>query len=311
VEIHDECVECRPRDFVGHAAREARMKPAPFEYHAPETVAEAVALLERHGGEARLLAGGQSLVPMMNFRLAAPAAIVDLNRIGALAYVAEDADAVRIGAMTRQRTVEFSPVVAAKLPLLRDAVQLVGHLPTRSRGTVGGSLAHADPSAEIPMVLLALDGDVLVRGARGERRIAAADLFRDALTTSLAPDEILLEARFPAMRPGAGWAVEEFSRRHGDFALAAIAVVLVRDGARCVAARIAAAGVAAHPLRLDAAEQILLARGLDAGAIEEAAAQAADGVEPLSDQAASGAFRLHLAQVLTARALARAVERAR
>ena len=152
------------------------MKPANFAYHAPASIEEALALLRRHGTDARLLAGGQSLIPMMNFRIAAPSAIIDLGHIPDLAYIEEDGAVVRIGAMTRQRAIEFSPLVGKKLPLLREAIGLVGHLPTRSRGTIGGSIAHADPAAEIPMVLQALDGAVVVRGPQGERSIAAADL---------------------------------------------------------------------------------------------------------------------------------------
>ena len=147
------------------------MKPAKFEYHAPASIDEALAILARYNGEARLLAGGQSLVPMMNFRLARPDAVVDLNRIEGLAYVEEEGEVLRIGAMTRQRRLEFDPLVAAKLPLLREALRWVGHLPTRSRGTIGGSIAHADPSAEIPMVLQALEGEVVARGPQGERRV--------------------------------------------------------------------------------------------------------------------------------------------
>jgi len=286
------------------------MKPAPFEYHAPTSIEEAIGLLQRYGTDARLLAGGQSLVPMMNFRVAAPATIIDVGRIPGLARIVEDGGAIRIGAMVRQRAVEFSPLIAEKLPLLRDAVQLVGHLPTRSRGTIGGSVAHADPSAEIPMVLRALDGEVVARGSAGERRIPAADFFCDALTTALAPDEILLEVRLPVMPAGAGWAVEEFSRRHGDFAIAAVAATVLRNGGGSVEAQIACAGVASRPLRLGAAEEIVRARGLDLDAVKEAAAQAVTGIEPLSDQAASGEFRLHLLQVLTRRALLRAAERA-
>jgi len=287
------------------------MKPARFDYHAPASIDEAVAILARHDGEARVLAGGQSLIPMMNFRLAAPAALVDLNRIPELAFIAEDAGMVRIGAMTRQRALEFSPVIGEKLPLLREAIRLVGHLPTRSRGTIGGSIAHADPSAEIPMVLLALDGCVIARGSAGERRIAAADLLRDALTTSLAPDEIIVEVRLPTMAPGAGCAVEEFARRHGDFAIAAIAVVVVREGDRCTQARIATAGISAHSVRLPEAERVLMANRLGPESIGRAADAAAGEVEPLSDPHASAEFRRHLAGVLTRRALARAVQHAR
>jgi carbon-monoxide dehydrogenase medium subunit len=282
------------------------MKPASFDYHAPASVDEALALLRYYDGNARVLAGGQSLIPMMNFRLAAPPALVDLNRIPGLAYIKAEGDVVRIGAMTRQRTIEFSALVAEKLPLLREAIRHVGHLPTRSRGTIGGSIAHADPAAEIPMVLQALEGEVVVRAPQGERRIRAADLFRDALTTSLTPDEIITEVRLPAMPPGAGYAVEEFSRRHGDFAIAAIAVILVRDGPRCSKARIATAGITSHSMRLPAAEQILEDQGLGEGALEQAAAKAAELMQPLADQNASAEYRRHLTRVLSHRALRRA-----
>jgi aerobic carbon-monoxide dehydrogenase medium subunit len=283
------------------------MKPKSFDYHAPVSLEEALVMLRRYGGDARLLAGGQSLVPMMNFRLVAPAAIVDLNRIPGLATIEAEGAVVRMGAMTRQRTIEFSPIVAEKLPLLREAIKLVGHLPTRSRGTIGGSIAHADPAAELPMVLQALAGHVVVRAPHGERRIAAADLFCDALTTSLEPDEILVEVVLPAMPAGARYAVEEFARRHGDFAIAAIAVVLVRDGERCMTARMATAGISSHSVRLHAAEQILEAEGLSEIAIAHAADKAAELVEPVADQNASAEFRRHLTRVLTRRALIRAV----
>ena len=174
------------------------MKPARFEYHSPSTLEQAVALLAAGGPDARVLAGGQSLIPMMNFRLAAPSALIDLNGVSELAYIREEGGVVVIGAMTRQRAIEFSPVVAAKLPLLNEAIKLVGHLPTRTRGTIGGSIANADPAAEIPMVLQALDGSVVVCGPTGRRTIAVSELFRDAMTTALAADEILIEVRLPA-----------------------------------------------------------------------------------------------------------------
>jgi carbon-monoxide dehydrogenase medium subunit len=282
------------------------MKPASFAYYTPASVDAAIALLQRYDGDARVLAGGQSLIPMMNFRLAAPPALVDINRVPGLAYIEADGDVVRIGAMTRQRAIEFSLVVAEKLPLLREAISHVGHLPTRSRGTIGGSIAHADPAAELPMVLQALEGEVLARGPNGERRIKAADLIRDALTTSLKADEIITEIRLPAMPPGAGYAVEEFSRRHGDFAIAAIAVMLVRDGSRCGKARIATAGISSHSIRLPAAERILEDNGLSETVLEQAAAKAAESVEPLADQNASAEYRRQLTRVLTHRALRRA-----
>jgi len=287
------------------------VKPARFDYHAPESVEEAVALLGRFGGEARVLAGGQSLVPMMNFRVVAPPALIDLNRIPALAYIREEAGMVLIGAMTRQRQLEFSPVIRERLPLLAEAIGLVGHLPTRSRGTIGGSIAHADPSAEIPMVLQALEGDVVAQGMRGTRRIKAADLFRAPLTTALEADEILTEIRLPVMPVKSGYAVEEFSRRHGDFAIAAIAATVLRAGDGCATARLATSGIGPVSARLRAAEAVLERDGLGAAAIEKAAKLAAASVEPITDHNASAEFRRHLTDVLARRALLRASARAR
>jgi len=282
------------------------MKPAIFEYHAPTTIDAAIGLLARYQGEARLLAGGQSLLPMMNFRLVSPAAIIDLNRIPDLAYIRNENGTVRLGAMTRQRTVEFSPIVAKYLPLLVVAIKLVAHLPIRSRGTIGGSIAHADPAAELPMVLQALEGEVVARGPAGERLIKATDLFRGLLTTSLAPDEMIVEVRLAAIPAHAGCAVEEFARRRGDFAIAAVAAVVERAGERCIKARLATAGIGSTSVRLTAAEAILERDGLGDTVIEEAAAKAAEMVSPLSDQQASVEYRRHLTRVLTERALRRA-----
>jgi carbon-monoxide dehydrogenase medium subunit len=286
------------------------VKPPRFDYYAPATVDEALSLLTRYGGEAKVLAGGQSLVPLLNFRLTRPAALVDLNRIGALAYIREADGQVRFGAMIRQRTIELSPLVRARLPLLEEATRWVGHLPIRTRGTIGGSVAHADPAAEYPAVLTALEGEVVVRGPRGERVIQPGALFQTYLTTSLAPDEILTEVRLPAMPAGSGYAFEEFARRHGDFAIVAIAALVVLQGERCVRARLATAGAGPVPLRLRAAEEILEADGLGSAAVEAAAQRASELVEPDSDIHASAAYRRHLTRVLTARALARARARA-
>jgi len=285
------------------------MKPVAFDYHAPVTVEDAIALLTRYGGEAKLLAGGQSLMPLLNFRLSRPAALVDLNAIPGLAYIREEDGVVRLGAMTRQRSIEFSPVVARRLPLLAEATKLVGHLPIRTRGTIGGSLAHADPSAEYPAVLTALDGTVVVRGPRGERALRPAELFQSYLTTSLGSDEILVEVRLPAMAAGAGFAFEEFSRRHGDFAIVGIAAMLVGDGQACAAARLATAGAGPVPMRLRSAEEILERDGLSEAAVEAAARRAAELVEPDSDIHASAAYRRNLTRVLTGRALRRAKAR--
>ena len=285
------------------------MKPPKFEYHAPSTLDEALALLARYNGDAKLLAGGQSLVPLLNFRLARPAALIDLNRITSLAYIREHDGHVRLGAMTRQRAIEFSPVVARRLPLLREATRWVGHLPIRSRGTIGGSIAHADPSAEYPAVLTALEGEVVARGPKGERTLSSGALFETYLTTTLAPDEILTEVRLPVMPEGAGWAFEELARRHGDFAIVGVAAAVWRSGGR-VTARLATAGAGGTPQRLRAAEEIVERDGLGAAAIEAAGRRASELVEPDADIHASADYRRHLAGVLTERALKRAAERA-
>ena len=286
------------------------MKPPKFDYHAPASVDEALALLERYGGDAKILAGGQSLVPLLNFRLSRPAALIDLNRIPALAYIRSQDGEVRFGAMTRQRTIEFSPVVAERVPLLTEATRWVGHLPIRSRGTIGGSIAHADPSAEYPAVLRALEGSVVARGPKGERVVAAGELFRSYLTTSLAAEEILVEVRLPAMPAGAGYAFEELARRHGDFALVGIAAVIARDDARCTFARLATSGTGPVPVRLREAEQILERDGLGDAAIEAAGRRASELVEPDADIHASADYRRHLTGVLTGRAIKRALAKA-
>jgi aerobic carbon-monoxide dehydrogenase medium subunit len=282
------------------------MKPAPFDYHAPKTISAALELLSQHGGDARLLAGGQTLMPMMNFRLAAPSVVIDLNRVEELDFIEDAGDVVRIGAMTRQRSLEFSALVAEKLPLLSRAIQMVGHLPTRSRGTIGGSLANADSAAELPMVLQVLEGEVLVIGPKGQRAIKARDLFVDSMVTTLEEDEILTEIRIPVMPSSARFAVDEFSRRRGDFAIAAVAVVLTFEGPRCKMARLATAGVSSTPTRLLSAEGLLEGQVIDATVIAGAAEAAAAAIEPMTDSNASEAYRRHLTKILTMRVLERA-----
>ena len=210
--------------------------------------------------------------------------------------------------MTRQRTIEYSPVVARRLPLLSEATKWVGHLPIRTRGTIGGSIAHADPSAEYPAVLTALEGEVVASGPKGERVVKAKDLFLTYLTTSLESDEVLSEIRLPVMPMGAGFALEEFARRHGDFAIVAIAALVVRDAARCKQARLATAGAGPVPVRLRAAEEILERDGATDAAIDAAARRAAELVSPDSDIHASADYRRHLTMVLTRRALKRALK---
>ncbi|MBI2958706.1 MAG: xanthine dehydrogenase family protein subunit M [Betaproteobacteria bacterium] len=284
------------------------MKPPKFAYHAPAALEEAIQLLERYQGNARVLAGGQSLVPLLNFRLLAPEALVDLRKVPGLADIRVSQDRIHIGAMTRQRAAEVSPAVRQHLPIMKEALGWVGHLPTRTRGTIGGSIAHADPSAELPMVLLALDGEVFVRGPSGARTIAADDLFDSVFTTTLAPGEIIAEVRIPPMDAHAGFAVEEYARRKGDFAIVAIAAIVEGNAERCTRARLVAAGAGGRPVRLRACEEMLQQRGLDAQTVEAASRKAAESVTPTADPVASADFRRHLTGVLAKRALGRAIK---
>jgi len=230
------------------------MKPAPFTYAAPTTLEEALALLAEYGDTAKLLAGGQSLMPLMNLRLARPQYIIDLNRIAGLDVIQEREGALGVGTMTRQRSLERLPDVRQHYPLLYEATTLIGHVAIRNRGTVGGSIAHADPAAELPAVLLAHGGSVQVQGPRGTRQIGADDLFRTYLTTALEPDEILTEVYFPRWPAGTGWCFMEESRRHGDFAMVGVAVLLTLDAAqRCTQVAVALCGVGDRPHKVAAA----------------------------------------------------------
>ena len=286
------------------------MKPPRFAYHAPASVDEAIALLARYGGEAKLLAGGQSLVPLLNFRLSRPAALVDLNRIAALAYIREDAGHVRLGAMTRQRTIEFSPVVRRRLPLLAEATTLVGHLPIRSRGTIGGSLAHADPAAEYPTALTALGGQVIVRGPRGERRFAAEEFFLGPLTTAIEPNEILTEIRVPVLQRRCGGAYLKMAQQASGFAIVGVAVSLKVDAkGLCQEIGIGVTGLGDKPFRARAVEERLCGNKLTPKLIEASAAQVAEGIDPLDDLHAAAPFRAHLARVYAARAIQAAAKR--
>lgn len=285
------------------------MKPAPFEYVAPRSVEETVRLLGEHGADAKILAGGQSLVPLMNMRLARPSVIVDINRLPALDYITPGPGVLRVGALCRQRTAETSPVVAAQCPLLRDALRLVGHEQIRNRGTIGGSIAHADPSAELTAVLAALGGDVSVQGPGGTRVIAASDLFVTYLTTSLEAHELLTEVRFPALPPGAGWSWMEIARRHGDFALVGVGVVLALRGGVISEARIALTGVGPAPVRAAEAERLLAGRAPSEGLWDEAGTVVRASLEPEGDIHASPEYRKHVAGVLTCRALREALTR--
>ncbi len=288
------------------------MKPAPFEYFAPETVEEAASILDRYEGEAKLLAGGQSLVPLLNMRLARPRALVDLNRLPGLDGIREEDGRIVIGAMTRQRDVERSEVVTRAQPLLNEAVRLIAHPQIRNRGTLGGSLAHADPAAELPASALALDAEFVVTGPGGSRRIRAADFFVTFLATALEPNEVLTEISFPKEQPDCGSSVKEVARRHGDFALAGAAATVSLEGERCSEVSLALFGVGYAPVRASAAETVLRGETINDVLLEAASAKAAEAVEePIGDIHASSELRRHLAKVMTRRALAEAVERAR
>jgi CO/xanthine dehydrogenase FAD-binding subunit len=275
----------------------AEMKPAPFAYDDPRTVEEALDLLAHHGDEAKVLAGGQSLVPLMNFRLARPERLVDVNRIDELAHLREEDEELRIGALTRMAELERSPLVAERWPLLAEAARLVGHAAIRSRGTVGGSVAHADPAAELPAALTALGAVFHVRSAGGSRDVAAEDFFFTHLTTVLEPDELLVEITVPLLQPHTGTAIVEHARVHGDFALGGAAVVVGADRASVV---LLAAGPT--PMRAVAVEEALAA-GAD---VSEASELAVDAVAV----AAQANYRRALAVELTRRALTAAAERA-
>jgi carbon-monoxide dehydrogenase medium subunit len=287
------------------------MKPAPFTYHAPDSVDEAVSTLGRLGDEGRVLAGGQSLVPLMNFRLAQPAHLVDLKRLGELDYIRREDGGLAIGARVRQSTLERSGEAARAIPLLVEAVGLVGHPPIRHRGTVCGSVAHADPAAELPTALLALGAEVALQSAQGERRIPIADFLTGPFTTALRPGELVREVRATAWSPSAGHAFVEYSRRHGDFAVAGAATLLELGADGVQRAAIALCGVAPTPVRATAAEGLLVGATGTKEEIEAAAAKAVEGLEPSSDLHGSAEYRRRVARACVGRALQLALSRAK
>ncbi len=285
------------------------MKPAPFRYARPDTLADAIRLLGAEDGGARLLAGGQSLVPMLNMRLARPSVLVDLGGVPGLGAIARTSDGgLRIGALVRHAVLASCPLVAERAPLLAEAARHVGHIAIRNRGTLGGSLAHADPAAELPAAMVALSARFALVGARGERLVDAGSFFRGLFSTALEPDEVLVEALLPP--PPAAWGFAEVARRPGDFALAGVAVALeLEPGApgRCRAARAVAFGVGDRPVSLAPVETALGGAALDAGSASRAASLAAGAVDPPADVHASSDYRRHLAGVLAEDALAKAI----
>jgi carbon-monoxide dehydrogenase medium subunit len=290
------------------------MKPPPFEYYNPTTVDEALSLLAEHGYDAKPLAGGQSLIPIMNFRLAQPAILVDLNNISELSYIQPDeGGGIRLGAMTRHHQVEHDPLIAARAPLIFEAMPKIATSQIRSRGTFGGSIAHADPSAELVAVSVALGGRFRLRSQSGEREAAASEFFLGMFTTLLEPQELLVEATFPAMPARTGWALMEVARRPHDFALVGVAAVLsLDDQERCQDTRIVFLSVGDGPVTAHHAAEVLKGQ-VPTPELMRAAAEtaAADDIDPSSDIHASAAYRRHLVKVLTRQALELAFERAK
>lgn len=283
------------------------MKPAAFDHIRATSLDHAIAVLAEQDGDAKVLAGGQSLVPLLAMRLAQPTALVDLAGLDELSYVRADGDHLEIGAMTRARTVETSALVAERVPLLPAALRHVGHVTIRNRGTIGGSAAHADPAAELPAVLRALDGELVATGPGGRRTIPAADFFRGFLDTALDPGEVLTAVRIPAQPPGVRVAVQEFARRHGDFAIVAVfAAVELDDSARVRSARLGVAGADQVPVRADAAEALLAGQPLTPEVARAAAEAVAAATRPTDDIHAPADYRRRVAAVLTRRCLEQA-----
>lgn len=283
------------------------MKPAPFDYFRPETLAEALALLARLDG-AKILAGGQSLMPMLNMRFVQPDHVIDVNHLE-LDYIIDNGDVIRIGAATRQRDLELSPLVRRRLPLMAEALQHVGHIQTRNRGTLGGSLCHLDPAAELPSVCMTLDAEVVVANAQAARVIPMREFAAGYMTPALESGEMLIEVRIPAAGPGHGYAFEEFARRHGDFALASVAVSLTVEADSVARVAITVGGLAPVPTRIAEAERRLVGKPV-AGLPIEAAATHCGMLEAMGDAHGSADYRQHLATVLASRAINRAVRRA-
>ena len=286
------------------------MKLPPFDYAAPETVAAAVGLLAEHHDEASVLAGGQSLIPLLALRLARPAVLIDINRLQELSGLSVADGWLTVGAMTREYVAEESETVSRAVPLLAAALPMIGHEAIRSRGTIGGSLAHGDPAAELPAVARALDAEFVVRGPHGERYVPAAEWFEGYLTTARHPDELLVEIRFPTAGPGTGSSFLEIARRHGDFAMVGLATSLTLSDGAITDARLAFAGVSDVPVRATDAEDLLVGARPSAELFAEAARRATTGLEPPSDLHGSAEYRKKVAAALVRRGLRAALDNA-
>ncbi len=288
------------------------MKPAPFEYIAPDSLAQAIDIMAEHGDEAKLLAGGQSLIPAMNFRLVQPTLLVDLNKVAELEYVRLAAnDDLLIGAMTRHRRLERDPLVAKHAPLVSETMPFVAHSQIRNRGTIGGSLAHADPAAELPVIMVALDGRFRVQDKNGERWIGASECFQGLFLTDIGPEEIIVEIAIPPMPKNTGYSFVEFARRKGDYALIGVAAVLSLDeSGRCQATRLVYLNAGDFPVKVEDATQILINEKPSEALFQKVAEAAEASLQPTANIHASVAYLRHLARVLTVRALKKAYERA-
>jgi aerobic carbon-monoxide dehydrogenase medium subunit len=281
------------------------MIPLAFDYEVAESVDHAIDLLGQHGDEAKLLAGGHSLLPIMKLRLAAPAVLVDLGRVEELQYVRDEGDHIAIGAMTRHTDVEHGELLQEQCGLLSYTASLVGDPQVRHRGTIGGSISHGDAASDLPSALLALEGTFVIKGPGGERTVAAGDFFEDYLQTALAPDEVLTEIRVPKLGPNTGWSYKKFNRRAQDWAVVGVAAVVEMSNGSISSTRIGLTNMGSTPLRATATEGAL--SGADTSSVAEAASSAAEGTSPASDIAASAEYRRHLARVLTRRAVEEAL----
>lgn len=289
------------------------MKPASFAYHVPESLPQALELLHQHGDEAKILAGGQSLVPAMNFRILQPAVLIDVNRVPELNYIREDGTLLRIGAMTRERQLEFDALLAEKSPLLSEAAPFIAHPQIRNRGTIGGSLVNADPAAELPVLMLALSARLKAGKAGGERWIEARDFFLGMFTTALESDEMLTEIELPAIPPHTGWSFMEVAPRAGDYALMGIAALITLDkAAKCERAKLVYLNAGDGPLEAVKAAELLQGKTIDEALIDSAAALTSqEEIQPFGNLHASAEYQRHIASVLTRRALAQALLRAK
>jgi len=287
------------------------MKPARFDYYDPRSLEEALALLDAHQGDSKVLAGGQSLMPLLNMRLARPKVVVDINQVKELNYIRSTDGSVAIGANARQRALQTETLIAERLPILREAAYYIAHPQIRSRGTICGSIAHADPAAELPALALALDADMTLTSAKATRTVAADAFFRSFFTTALEANEMLTEVRFPAPPKDTAWSVLEISRRHGDFALVGIVAGLALDPDRQVIsrARLVYFGVGPTPIRVKAAEAALAGQAATEPGLEAAAQIAKQGIDPSNDIHATEEYRRAVAATLTRRALRAALQK--